>query len=280
MEFDLLFPDEREKGETPIRQSQLVMLRMLKIMDYLCSRHNIQYFLTGGSLLGAIRHKGFIPWDDDLDVGMTRDNYEKFVQLAVPELPRDIFFQTPETDAYYSELSNVDARLRDKYSSYNHVGIENNKWHEGLQVDIFVYDRAFLPHNFFIIAQNVLLKSVNSKKKRARILKGISKYVPLRFVYASNFLHFFGSLKLGTNYVTQSEISKLIRTQFEDAEFLIPQGWDTCLKRQYGDYMQLPPMEKRNSHHKVTPQPFTPCNHSEVLYWKDRKTASQQSTAE
>ena len=280
MEFDRLFPDEREKGETPIRQSQLVMLRMLKILDYLCTRHDIQYFLTGGSLLGAIRHKGFIPWDDDLDVGMTRDNYEKFVQLAVPELPRDIFFQTPETDPYYSELSNVDARLRDKYSSYDHVGIENNKWHEGLQVDIFVYDRAFLPHNFFIIAQNVLLKSVNSKKKRARILKAISKYIPLKFVYASNFLHFFGSLKLGTNYVTQSEISKLIRTQFEDTEFLIPQGWDTCLKRQYGDYMQLPPKEKRNSHHKVTPQPFTPCNHSEILYWTDRKTASQQSTAE
>ncbi len=97
MNFDHLFPDEREKGETRLRQCQLVMLRMLKIFDYLCNKHEIQYFLVGGSLLGAVRHKGFIPWDDDFDLGMTRENYEKFLDMAVPELPKDIFFQTPET---------------------------------------------------------------------------------------------------------------------------------------------------------------------------------------
>jgi len=280
MDFDRLFPDERERGETPIRQSQLVMLRMLKILDYLCQRHGIQYFLSGGSLLGAIRHKGFIPWDDDLDIGMTRKNYEKFVKLAVPELPYDIFFQTPETDVFYSQKSNVDARLRDKYSSYDHVGIENHKWHEGLQVDIFVYDRAYLPHNFFIISTNKLLKSLNDKKKRARVLKAISKVLPFPFVYASNFLQTRGGLKLGANFIKEKELAKLIRTKFEDAEFLIPQGWDACLRRQYGDYMQLPPEEKRASHHMVIPRPFTPCNHSEILYWKDRNSIRQQSVPE
>src|SRR6476620_9974084 len=136
MDFDTLFPDNRERGETILQQCQLVMLRMFKIFDYLCLKHDIKYFLTGGSLLGAIRHQGFIPWDDDLDVGMTRENYDKFVKYAVPDLPNDIFFQTPETDPYYLQTNNVDARLRDKYSSYHHIGIENNKWHEGLQVDI------------------------------------------------------------------------------------------------------------------------------------------------
>ncbi len=82
MDFNTLFPDERESGETRLRQCQLVMLRMLKIFDHLCTRHNIEYFLTGGSLLGAVRHQGFIPWDDDLDVGMTRNNYEKFSACA------------------------------------------------------------------------------------------------------------------------------------------------------------------------------------------------------
>ncbi len=118
--FSVLFPDEREKDESPLRQCQLVMLRMLKIFDYLCMKHDIKYFLTGGSLLGAVRHQGFIPWDDDLDVGMTRDNYEKFSKYAVPELPEDIFFQNQHTDIYYRKTSNVDARLRDKYSSYKH----------------------------------------------------------------------------------------------------------------------------------------------------------------
>jgi lipopolysaccharide cholinephosphotransferase len=277
MDFDKIFPDERERGETPIRQSQLVMLRMMKIMDYLCTRHRIEYFLNGGSLLGAIRHQGFIPWDDDLDVGMTRANYEKFVKLAVPELPNDIFFQTPETDPYYSQTNNVDARLRDKYSSYDHTEIENHKWHEGLQVDIFVYDRAYLPHNFFIVSQNFLLKKLNDKQKRAKVLKTISRLVPLPFVYASNFLQSSSGLRLGTNYVKKQEIDKLVRQKFEDAEFLIPQGWDACLRRQYGDYMQLPPEGKRASHHKVTPQPFTPCDHSEILYWKDRKQILPQA---
>lgn len=277
MNFDSLFIDERERGETPMRQSQLVMLRMLKIMDYLCVKHDIKYFLTGGSLLGAIRHQGFIPWDDDLDIGMTRDNYEKFVKFAVPDLPNDIFFQTPETDSHYSQKSNVDARLRDKYSSYDHTDIENHKWHEGLQVDIFVYDRAYLPHNFFIISMNRILKSLNDKKKRAKVLKAISKFTPFPIVYASNFLQSLGVLKLGANYVKEQEIATLIRTKFEDAEFLVPQGWDACLKRQYGDYMQLPPEDKRKSHHRVIPQPFTPCNHSEILYWKDRNSIPQQS---
>src|SRR4051794_22868922 len=101
MNLEDLFPDERERGGTSLRQCQLVMLRMLKILDYLCIKYQIKYFLTGGSLLGAIRHQGFIPWDDDLDVGMTRDNYEKFMQYAVQELPDDIFFQNEETDITY-----------------------------------------------------------------------------------------------------------------------------------------------------------------------------------
>ncbi len=119
IDFDSLFPDNREKGETLTRQCQLVMLRMLKIVNYLCTKHDIKYFVTGGTMLGAVRHKGFIPWDDDLDVGMTRSNYEKFVQYAVPELPNNIFFQTDETELYYPSSHFMEAKLRDKYSRYS-----------------------------------------------------------------------------------------------------------------------------------------------------------------
>jgi lipopolysaccharide cholinephosphotransferase len=126
----------------------------------------------------------------------------------------------------------------------------------------------------------MVLKSLNNKKKRANVLRAIAKLSPFPLVYASNFLQSSGGLKMGTNYVKNSELAKLIRAKFEDAEFLIPQGWDACLKRQYGDYMQMPPVEKRASHHKVIPQPFTPCNHSEILYWKDRKSVRRQSLSE
>ena len=268
VDFDYLFPDIREKGETLTRQCQLVMLRMLKIVDYVCKKHEIKYFLIGGSLLGAKRHNGFIPWDDDLDIGMTRSNYEKFVKLAVPELPNDIFFQNYQTDINYPYREMVEARLRDKYSSYTR---KNNKWHEGLQVDIFVYDRAFLPNNFLIIIQNILAGLLGDKK-RAHALKFISKYFPFGLVYASSYLQKLGMWKFGTNYIKEKELSELVKTKFEEMETYIPAGWDSCLKRQYGNYMQLPPIEKQSGHHSIveTPDPFTPCRHKEILNWKDR----------
>ncbi len=275
MDFNTLFLDEREKGETRLRQCQLVMLRMLKIFDHLCSTHNIKYFLTGGSLLGAIRHQGFIPWDDDLDVGMTRENYEKFVQYAVPELPQDIFFQTPETDIDYPVCHTVEAKLKDKYSSYIIREKDKHiiKWHTGLQIDIFVYDKAYLPHNFFLyILNRSLIFFCDNNKKKANVLKFISKYSPFPHVYASGYINSRKRISFGTSYKKEKEIANLLRVKFEDAEVLIPAGWHSYLKRMYGNYMQLPPVEKQKSHYgEVLPDPFTPCNHSEILYWNERK---------
>jgi lipopolysaccharide cholinephosphotransferase len=270
MNFDSIFPDIRETGDSRLRQCQLVMLRMLKVFDYLCLKHDIKYFLTGGSLLGAVRHKGFIPWDDDLDVGMTRENYEKFVRVAVADLPNDIFFQTPQTDQYYPVNSNVDARLRDKYSSYIHRDGCANKWHEGLQLDIFVYDCAYLPHNLFVITSNKILKLLNDNRKRAAILKLLSKFLPFPKVYSSNFLQYFSEIRYGT-YITKSEYSSLVRSDFEDMQTYIPAKYHTYLQRQYGDYMRLPPEEKRVSHHHVDMDPFHPCDHPEILFWERRK---------
>ena len=290
MDFDYLFPDEREKGKTRIRQCQLVMLRMLKILDYLCEKHGIEYFITGGTMLGAIRHKGFIPWDDDLDVGMTRNNYDKFVKHAVPELPNDIFFQTDESDLHYPSCHIMEAKLRDKYSNYS---IKKN-WHNGLQIDISIYDRAYLPHNFFIYLMNRFLLFLFKKKgnkERAKMLRWISCYSPFPLVYSCSFIFGFKMVKLGANYFKAKEIKTRIRTKFEDIETYIPVGWDAYLRRRYGNYMELPPPEKQIGHHSNNnymqltslentnenanlPDPFTPCDHKEILHWKTRRTMS------
>ena len=79
-----------------VRDVQLVLLEMLKDIDALCKKHNIRYWLTGGSRLGAVRHKGFIPWDDDADIGMLREDYEKF-QRVVHELDDAYITQCFET---------------------------------------------------------------------------------------------------------------------------------------------------------------------------------------
>ena len=80
--FNEKFPDNRAEGTTTLKQAQRVMLRMLKIIDYICQQHDIQYWLEGGTLLGAIRDKGFISWDDDLDISMPRAAYIKFIEAA------------------------------------------------------------------------------------------------------------------------------------------------------------------------------------------------------
>ena len=274
--FDQIFPDEREKGETTLRQCQLVMLRMLKILDYLCRKHKIDYFLTGGTLLGAVRHQGFIPWDDDIDVGMTRANYEKFVKYAAAELPNDIFFQNADTDEFYPKASNVDARLRDKYSSYAMASGQIKKSHQGLMLDIFVFDRSFFPSNYFVIALNRTMKSVlKDNRKRAKVLKWMDKWVPLPFVYCSNFMQYFGQIKAGT-YVTPKELATLIDMKFEDMQAYVPKSYHTYLSRQYGDYMKMPPVEKRFSHHNVIADPFTPCAHENILFWKEKKKVTKE----
>jgi lipopolysaccharide cholinephosphotransferase len=283
MNFDEIFVDEREKGYPRLRQCQLVMLRMLKILDHLCNAYDIKYFLVGGTLLGSIRHKGFIPWDDDLDVGMTRENYEKFVKYCVPQLPRDIFFQTTETDPPFPVCHQVEAKLRDKYSSlYNPHNKEG--YHDGIQLDIFVYDRSFLPHNFFIFLLNRTLKFLfkrNGNKKRANVLKWIESNSPFPLVYASSFISGRKMVRLGANYIRKEELAKLVRVQFEDMQAYIPGGWNNCLKRQYSNYMQLPSERQRKGHHSThIGDPFKPCNHKEILQWKDRRISDNREIKE
>ena len=139
-DFDQLFPDNRKSGETILRQAQLVMTRMFKIIDYICREHHLRYWMCSGTLLGAVRHQGFIPWDDDLDICMIREDYDRFIQIAQQELPSDLFLQTRETDPNYDYLA-LPCKIRDKKSLIISTGIEKKKYQMGLFIDIFPADR-------------------------------------------------------------------------------------------------------------------------------------------
>jgi len=119
-----------------LRKAQLIMLDMLLEFDAICKKHQLQYWLDSGSLLGAVRHQGFIPWDDDIDLSMPVEDYKKFLSIAESELSRDVFLQTSQTDENfkfdYIKLRSSKARIVEFHEKDKSVG-----YHQGVFVDIF-----------------------------------------------------------------------------------------------------------------------------------------------
>jgi len=253
--FSELFSDERLTAETYLRNAQLVMLRMLKVFDYLCRENNIEYWIDFGTLLGAVRHKGFIPWDGDLDVGMTRNSYKKFMKACVSFLPHDIFFQNAKTDPYYPARNLLEAKLRDKYSNYVEWKEQNPhiKWHNGIQLDIFVYDRWL------------------SKNK---IIFEVQKKIMVKSVMFQRFLKLFYKIKKVKHYAVpegmifnERDVFPLKTLEFEGISVMVPRDHDTYLRNYYGDYMTPPPENERHPHEGKIDL-VKPCNHKEVLHWE------------
>lgn len=186
------------------------MLYLLQSFDTVCKKHDIDYWLDYGTLLGAIRHQGFIPWDTDTDVGMLRSDYALFLEKGVPELPQDIFFQTPETEPAMAPWSwLVEARLRDRYSRYvpdKKTPAEPMQF-GGLQLDLFIYDWDGK-------YENALSNSFERNLSESRI------------------------------HLRLDEVEYLDTARFEGVEFPVPSGYDAYLTRCYGDYRTFPRKRK------------------------------------
>ncbi len=281
VDFYKLFPDNRHEGETVLRQAQLVMLRMFKIIDYICRKHNIHYWMCSGTLLGAVRHKGFIPWDDDLDICMLREDYEKFVQIAIQEFPNDMMLQTRETDPHYKYLP-LPCKVRDKKSYILSSGYEDEDSEKGLYIDIFPFDRFHT--NSVIFWWEKLLKKYNMFicksldsvyfTHESKIRKWLAYFHPAFHYLVVQYLKYAKkiirkNLNLGTNcylghgfdtvwkrYFKYDDIFPLIEIEFEGVKFFAPQSPDVYLRTIYGDYMTLPPENERRCKHAHVLKPI------------------------
>ena len=264
-----------EKKYLSLEEYHAVLFDMLKQVDSICHAERLRYFLSGGTLLGAIRHRGFIPWDDDIDLMMPRPDYEIFLKRAEKRLPKRYILAFPDRTKDYSQPW---IRIFDTRVAVDDSGMQRTLT-RSLFVDIFPIDG--LPSNRTLSnlcfkrvrAWDILLKCARRKAlypdERLKWLKkpmmALTRVRPLpKYAVSLNKsarrcsferAHYAGVLAT-THYGSRERMPVevfrgSVQVPFEGGFFPAPIGYDTYLSRLYGDYMQLPPEEKRVSEHNL-----------------------------
>lgn len=253
-------------NEEQLKHLQSDILLLLVELDRICKEHDIKYYLAYGTLIGAVRHKGFVPWDDDIDVQMLRNDYEKFCDLCKKELNTERFFlQTQETDIFYNW---VYGKLRLKDTSYIRAGQEHIKQEDGIFLDILPLDnisnsklKITIINLVCKICRKILWSQVGKKNANKLYLKLIYKllsYVPRNIVimlfekFAKWDKEKETSLLASHNTFKQTYKSEWYRERvevnFEGKTFFAPKGYTEILTLVYGDFMKIPPEDQREGH--------------------------------
>ena len=277
----LLYKDRRTEGNTPVRQAQLVELHLLEVFKKICEDHGLYYWILGGTLIGALRHGGFIPWDDDLDVGILEEDYYKFLKFARQELPADVYLEVPSDNL---RMENHITRLRDNYS-WGLVRRQKNLLvndHNGICIDIFpvrkcgrcnklrrfsstygYYKRAhFGPVTIGGLAYKYIL---GLKTLALKVLFECSQFMaPARYyVLASWFLN--DKMWWPIDWIYRPNMPRRTAV-FENVEMPIPFEAEKVLEMQYGKWRELPPVEARVGYLTVA-LPQTPCFHPNAMQY-------------
>lgn len=265
---------ERQLSQKEVHET---LLQMLVAFAEYCNKHDLRYYLVGGTLLGAIRHKGFIPWDDDIDVGMPRPDYERFLDLVkeepISELYDVISARENTLSLPFAEMIHKKSRLERPTSKY----IDEDYQQLYLFLDIFPQDGW--PEND--ATAKLLVKRTNflrklSTESRARLGGGTNLFKKLVKIpaillgraigtnainhhldqigkkYNYDLSKYVGAITYGIYGVgercVREEVFPLTAVEFEGHSFCAPKCYDSYLKGIFGDYMTLPPKEKQVSH--------------------------------
>lgn len=246
-------------------------LRILQDVASFCKREKIIYYLAFGTLIGALRHKGFIPWDDDIDIMMPRADYDRFIKTYRPVAKDNNFFVS---DGRNQRIKTIYAKVYDTTTLKVEEGYDYSK-HDPTGVDIDVFPIDGLPKSnilyMFLIKWISLLNKLFAISvrpiqgtKQKRIIKGLITKVGqgtyCRMVYQSlRFFSYERSKKRGMRvFIFPNEDDRHDATiyegnteaEFEGNTYPIPIGYETYLRRLYGDWHVLPPMIERTTHHK------------------------------
>lgn len=271
---------DKEYDPAVLRKLQLTELEILKDFDSLCKKYEISYSICGGSAIGALRHGGFIPWDDDLDVFLTREEYERLMEVAEKELSDRYHIYCADRTPNYPALN---TQIVKKGTKFRPMCFKNVKCDLGIFLDIFPYDKT--EKNPVLRKKQIRSAWIWGKLYILRLIpfpvlpfKGVKGKV---VKFACGFIHYLmvvcrispkwlyrkyrevclryadsdSELYVDLQYtfperllITKNDIYPTATVQFEGVDVSIIRTYHDYLSRQYGDYMQVPPPEKQRNH--------------------------------
>ena len=254
------------------KEVKMIQIDILKHVSKFCEDNDIKYFLSGGTLLGAVRHKGYIPWDDDIDIMLLRKDYDKFIKLFNVNSNKYKVFSN-DTDKLYpfpfAKVSDLNTLLKEN---------TNIKYPLGINIDVFPLD--ILPDNEYesikfyrkvkVLKKIYILKSLKFKKDRTFIKKAIQcfAYIVLKPISVESIVKKICKISIKYNMkdsryigcvvwgygmkerMNKGVFNETIKVEFEGDMYNAPIGYDEYLRSLYGDYMKLPSVEKRQTHHE------------------------------
>lgn len=254
-----------------------ILLAYLLEIDRICRKHNIKYFLAGGTLLGAIRHKGFIPWDDDADVMMLREDYDRFLEVVREELPENVFLQLPWTEKGnhnpFTKLRIDNTLFATEFTGHfmemhngiffdvlSHDKTGNHPWSQKLHLMITMLTRSIVFNKW----GNTDIKGGGAHPLICKFVDKAKYLIPMRFAeWAQNkALTFFKNRKsdylydgMGRNLnrgaFPKKWLEEAVYVDFEGYRFPVPKEYDQYLTYLYGDYMQMIPVSQRRTSHSI-----------------------------
>lgn len=261
-----------------LRTVQRAQLDLLLELDRICKKNDIKYFLVGGSLIGAIRHKGFIPWDDDIDLGMLREDYEKFKDIVNMELDLDYAFFDWRNDP---KSPHPFGKLKIKGSVYMEKEARKTGMNNEIFIDIFPFDKAPDVKKLqkrqkmkVLLLRKILQLKLGWELQEGKGIRKRILYVCLKIIalfrpldkwkdvlnaelqrysntQSKKRVNMCGAYAYEKEMVPNEFLNKVIATDFEGYQVCIPEMYHEYLTKLYGDYMQLPPVEKRANKHGI-----------------------------
>lgn len=250
-----------------------IQIEILDEIVRICDKHNLRYYLTAGTMLGAVRHKGFIPWDDDVDVDMPREDYEEFCKLCKTELNDQFFLHNIESDDKYWL---VHGKVRKNGTFFEESTMVDMDVPKGIFVDIFPLDEVPKETSCFQRFRKkrirfltyIIFKKRKFKIEHSPIIKFITPFIPfsiktldkwrLKLMKKQNGKNCGYYVSYGSQYdiqkmtILKSKFDPPCELEFEGKKYKTMGDYKYFLKRVYGeDYMQIPPQEKRVTHRPV-----------------------------